>query len=44
MTDGNGAPEGPTDLGGGSWRDLLRRTVREFREDNLTDWAAMRQS
>ena len=40
MTDGNGAPEGPTDLGGGSWRDLLSRTVREFREDNLTDWAA----
>ena len=40
MTDGNGAPEGPTELGGGSWRDLLRRTVREFREDNLTDWAA----
>ena len=40
MTDGDAAPEGPTDLGGGSWRDVLRRTVREFREDNLTDWAA----
>jgi len=40
MTDGDAAPEGPTDLGGGSWRDVLRRTVREFSEDNLTDWAA----
>jgi membrane protein len=24
----------------GSWGDALRRTVREFKEDNLTDWAA----
>jgi len=23
-----------------SWWGVLRRTVREFREDNLTDWAA----
>jgi membrane protein len=23
-----------------SWRVVLRRTVREFRDDNLTDWAA----
>ena len=35
-----GAPEGPTRLSAGSWRSVLRRTVREFREDNLTDWAA----
>jgi membrane protein len=34
------APERPTDLGGGSWWGVLKRTVREFREDNLTDWAA----
>ena len=34
------SPDGPTDLGGGSWRDVLKRTVREFKEDNLTDWAA----
>jgi membrane protein len=27
-------------MGGGSWRDVLKRTVREFKEDNLTDWAA----
>src|SRR5437764_13382244 len=25
---------------GRSWRAVLKRTVREFREDNLTDWAA----
>jgi membrane protein len=36
----NAAPQGPTDLGGGSWWQVLRRTVREFRADNVTDWAA----
>jgi membrane protein len=35
-----GTPGGPTDLSGGSWRAVLKRTFREFREDNLTDWAA----
>ena len=30
----------PTDLGGRGWWAALKRTVREFREDNLTDWAA----
>jgi membrane protein len=34
------APSGPTDLAARSWRGVLVRTVREFREDNLTDWAA----
>jgi membrane protein len=34
------APEEPTDLGGRSWLGVLKRTVREFRDDNLTDWAA----
>src|SRR5436190_23998457 len=34
------APEGPAKLGGRSWWGVLRRTVREFKEDNLTDWAA----
>jgi membrane protein len=33
-------PNEPTDLGGGGWWHALKRTVREFREDNLTDWAA----
>jgi membrane protein len=30
----------PTDLERRSWWGVLKRTVREFREDNLTDWAA----
>jgi membrane protein len=34
------APSGPTKLGGRSWLGVLKRTVSEFREDNLTDWAA----
>ena len=34
------APDQPTELGGRSWLGVLKRTVREFREDNLTDWAA----
>ena len=38
-TDGK-APSGPTSLGGRSWFGVLRRTVREFSADNLTDWAA----
>src|SRR5215211_5756803 len=38
---GNGrAPDTPTDLSGKGWFATLRRTIREFREDNLTDWAA----
>ena len=32
--------ETPTDLHGSSWWDTLKRTVKEFKEDNLTDWAA----
>ena len=34
------APDEPTDLPARSWWGVLKRTVREFREDNLTDWAA----
>jgi membrane protein len=34
------APEDPTDLRTRGWWSVLKRTVREFREDNLTDWAA----
>jgi membrane protein len=37
---GGGAPETPTDLRARSWGGTLRRTIREFKEDNLTDWAA----
>ena len=34
------APETPTDLSGKGWFATLKRTIREFKEDNLTDWAA----
>jgi membrane protein len=34
------APGGPTDLSTRSWRGVLQRSVKEFKEDNLTDWAA----
>jgi membrane protein len=33
-------PEKPASLTASSWGGVLKRTVREFREDNLTDWAA----
>ncbi|MDQ3858176.1 MAG: YihY/virulence factor BrkB family protein [Actinomycetota bacterium] len=34
------AADQPTELSGGSWIAVLKRTVAEFRADNLTDWAA----
>jgi membrane protein len=34
------APDAPTDLSGRSWGAVLKRTVKEFKADNLTDWAA----
>ena len=34
------APDDPTDLKKSSWRATLKRTVKEFQNDNLTDWAA----
>ena len=37
---GRGRAEGPTDLPGPAWGAVLKRTVTEFKEDNLTDWAA----
>jgi membrane protein len=33
-------PDSPSDLKGRSWFGVLKRTVKEFQEDNLTDWAA----
>ena len=39
-TDTQRAPKGPTDLEARSWKGVAKRTLREFREDNLTDWAA----
>jgi len=34
------APNDPTDLHKRSWMDTVKRTVREFKDDDLTDWAA----
>jgi membrane protein len=33
-------PDQPTELGGGGWWHALKRTFKEFSDDNLTDWAA----
>ncbi|HET8657563.1 MAG TPA: YihY/virulence factor BrkB family protein, partial [Micromonosporaceae bacterium] len=33
-------PDSPTELRSESWWAVLKRTVREFMDDNLTDWAA----
>ena len=39
--DGNRpAPDSPTDIRRRDWWQVLKRTVREFRAHNLTDWAA----
>src|SRR5438270_2496864 len=35
-----GAPDKPSRLRTGSWSGVLKRTIREFRADNVTDWAA----
>ncbi|HWO62070.1 MAG TPA: YihY/virulence factor BrkB family protein [Umezawaea sp.] len=44
MTDTTGEvdrmPSAPTDLPRRSWWEVLKRTVKEFNSDNLTDWAA----
>jgi membrane protein len=34
------APDSPSGLKARSWGGVLKRTVTEFKEDNLTDWAA----
>jgi membrane protein len=34
------SPESPGDLKARGWFGVLKRTVREFKEDDLTDWAA----
>jgi membrane protein len=40
MASDKKAPDEPTDLPARSWREILGRTVKEFQDDNLTDWAA----
>lgn len=37
---GQAAPESPTELPRQSWWAVLKRTAKEFQQDNLTDWAA----
>ncbi|MFL5911601.1 MAG: YihY/virulence factor BrkB family protein [Gaiellaceae bacterium] len=37
---GNRGPDHPGELEGRSWWAILKRTVKEFQDDNLTDWAA----
>jgi membrane protein len=36
----HGPPDEPSELSGRSWWRVLVRTIREFNEDNLDDWAA----
>ncbi|WP_189885716.1 YihY/virulence factor BrkB family protein [Streptomyces xantholiticus] len=39
-TAGEALPEGPTDMAKKSWRAVLRRTLNEFKDDELADRAA----
>ena len=34
------APNGPTDLGGASWRVAAKRTLKEYKDDDLQDRAS----
>ena len=38
--NGRTAPRSPVDLSGKSWKEALKRTRKEFKDDNLTDLAA----
>jgi membrane protein len=40
MDGSDPSPDSPTDLKAKSWRGVLKRTFKEFQDDNLTDWAA----
>lgn len=40
MARSDGGPDNPTQLKGRSWGGALKRTFKEFKDDNLTDWAA----
>jgi membrane protein len=37
---GRPPPKGPTHLSKQSWKGALKRSAKEFKKDNLTDWAA----
>jgi membrane protein len=34
------APDRPTGLGWAGWREAIKRTLKEYKADNLRDWAA----
>ncbi|MER7277761.1 YihY/virulence factor BrkB family protein [Dactylosporangium sp. NPDC000244] len=36
----SGGPDRPTELSKRSWFEVLKRTIKEFNNDNLSDWAA----
>jgi membrane protein len=38
--EGDLSAKSPTDLSKSSWKAALKRTVKEFKDDNITDWAA----
>jgi membrane protein len=40
LTEQRPGPHKPTELSKGSWWAVLKRTVKQFQADNLTDWAA----
>jgi len=40
LSTSEAGPETPTELTMRSWGQVLRRSIREARDDNLTDWAA----
>ena len=33
-------PDDPTDLSGGSWREAVKRALKEYKDDDLQDRAA----
>src|SRR5512146_1185190 len=37
---GDPSPDDPTDLSKPTWLGVLKRSLREFKKDNVTDWAA----
>ena len=37
---GDDQPSDPTDLPKRSWGAVLKRTAKEFSDDNITDWSA----
>jgi membrane protein len=39
-TQAQPGPSSPTDLGRRTWLGVLKRTIKQFQADNLTDWAA----